>query len=37
VWAGQVVGLIDDVPTCEALLQRMVAQCRQRLAEAAAL
>jgi nitronate monooxygenase len=35
VWAGQVVGLIDDIPTCEALLQRMVAQCRQRLAEAA--
>lgn len=25
VWsAGQVVGLIDDIPTCEALLERMV-------------
>ena len=37
VWAGQVVGLIDDIPSCEALLQRMVAQCRQRLAEVATL
>ncbi len=32
VWAGQVVGLIDDIPSCEELIQRMVAQCRQRLA-----
>lgn len=31
VWAGQVVGLIDDVPTCEALIQRMVAECLERL------
>ena len=36
VWAGQVIGLIDDVPTCAALLERMVAECRQQLARAAA-
>ena len=31
VWAGQVVGLIEDVPTCEVLLNRMVTECRQHL------
>ena len=31
VWAGQVVGLIDDIPTCEALIARMVRECRERL------
>ena len=36
VWAGQVVGLIDDIPTCDELLQRIVAQCRQSLARAGA-
>lgn len=36
VWAGQVVGLIDDIPTCDELLQRMVAQCRESLARAGA-
>lgn len=36
VWAGQVVGLIDDIPTCDELLQRMVAQCRESLARASA-
>lgn len=36
VWAGQVVGLIDDIPTCDELIQRMVAECRQRLAAGAA-
>ncbi len=35
VWAGQVIGLIDDVPTCAVLLERMVAECRQQLARAA--
>ncbi len=29
--AGLVIGLIDDVPTCEELIQRMVGECRQRL------
>ncbi len=37
VWAGQVVGLIDDIPSCADLLQRMVRECRERLAAAAAL
>lgn len=31
VWAGQVVGLIDDVPSCKVLIERMVAECRERL------
>ena len=31
VWAGQVVGLIDDLPTCEQLVRSMVAECRERL------
>jgi nitronate monooxygenase len=37
VWAGQTVGLIDDVPTCAELIQRMVTECRQHLATAARL
>lgn len=31
VWAGEVVGLIDDIPTCAELIERMVAECRTRL------
>lgn len=31
VWAGEVVGLINDIPSCEELIERMVAECRQRL------
>lgn len=31
VWAGQVVGLIDDIPTCDELIQRMVKECRERM------
>ncbi|MBK4739283.1 nitronate monooxygenase [Noviherbaspirillum sp. DKR-6] len=34
VWAGEVVGLINDIPSCEELIERMVAECRQRLATA---
>ncbi|WP_184334990.1 NAD(P)H-dependent flavin oxidoreductase [Povalibacter uvarum] len=34
VAAGQVVGLIDDVPTCGELIQRMVNECRSRLGAA---
>jgi len=37
VWAGQVVGLIEDIPSCRELLDRMVAQCRERLAAAATI
>jgi len=33
ITAGQVIGLIDDIPTCDALIQRMVRECRQRSAE----
>jgi NAD(P)H-dependent flavin oxidoreductase YrpB (nitropropane dioxygenase family) len=32
VWGGQVVGLIDDVPSCEELIRRMVIECRDHLA-----
>jgi len=31
VWGGQVVGLIDDVPSCSDLIQRIVIECQQRL------
>ena len=34
VAAGQVVGLVDDVPCCADLIERMVAECRQQLAQA---
>jgi nitronate monooxygenase len=37
ITAGQVVGLIDDVPTCDALVQRMVRECRERLDAARAM
>lgn len=37
VRAGQVVGRIDDIPSCADLLQRMERACRERLAAAAAL
>lgn len=32
--AGQVVGLIDDIPSCADLIERMVADCRTHLAQA---
>jgi nitronate monooxygenase len=32
VWAGQVSGLIDDVPTCAALIQRIVTECSRTMA-----
>jgi nitronate monooxygenase len=31
VWGGQVIGLIDDIPTCAELVQRMVEECRAQL------
>ena len=31
ITAGQCIGLIDDVPTCAELIERMVAECRERL------
>ncbi len=36
ITAGQVVGLIEDIPSCEELLQRMVRECRESLAGALA-
>jgi nitronate monooxygenase len=36
VAAGQVIGLIDDVPTCADLIERMVADCRAALSRAQA-
>lgn len=36
VWASQAVGLIDDVPTCAELLQRMAGDCLDRLRTALA-
>ena len=35
--AGQVVGLIDDIPSCAELIERMVHECRERLASASAM
>ena len=37
IWAGQTVGLIDDVPSCEELIQRIVSECRQHLSAASRL
>ncbi|CAN7767282.1 nitronate monooxygenase family protein [Pseudorhodoferax sp. LjRoot39] len=37
VWAGQAVGLVDDIPTCAELLDRMVADCRAALGRAGGL
>lgn len=34
VWASQVVGLIDDIPSCAQLLETMVADCRAALRDA---
>ncbi|MGU7778632.1 NAD(P)H-dependent flavin oxidoreductase [Burkholderia sp. PU8-34] len=31
ITAGQVIGLIHDIPTCEVLVERIVADCRKRL------
>ena len=35
--AGMVIGLIDDVPTCAELIQRIVHECREHLRAAAAM
>lgn len=37
VWAGQVVGLIDDIPSCRELIERIVGECREALSMAGAL
>jgi nitronate monooxygenase len=35
--AGQVVGLIDDIPSCAELIERIVRECRERLVTAGAM
>jgi nitronate monooxygenase len=37
VAAGMVIGLINDVPTCQELIDRIVRECRQALAAASAM
>lgn len=37
ITAGMVIGLIDDLPTCDELIKRMVHECRERLAFATRL
>lgn len=32
--AGMVIGLLEDIPTCKEVIERMVAECRTRLAAA---
>ncbi len=34
VWASQAIGLMHDIPTCAALLERMVAECKAQLTQA---
>jgi len=31
VWASQAVGLVEDIPTCAELLDRMVRECREAM------
>lgn len=31
IWASQAIGLVDDIPTCEELLNRMVLDCRMAM------
>ncbi|WP_367112009.1 NAD(P)H-dependent flavin oxidoreductase [uncultured Psychrobacter sp.] len=31
ITAGQIVGLIDDIPTCAELIERIIAECEERL------
>ena len=35
--AGMVIGLIDDVPSCAELIERIVAECREQLRAASAM
>lgn len=34
IWAGLCIGLIDDIPTCAELVERMVGDCQKSLLEA---
>jgi nitronate monooxygenase len=37
LWAGQTIGLIDDVPSCAELVQRIVTECRLAIAHGVTL
>lgn len=37
VWAGLGIGLMNDIPTCADLIERIVAECREALARATML
>lgn len=37
ITAGQCIGMINDIPSCETLISRMVAECREQLARASAM
>ncbi|MDH4582827.1 nitronate monooxygenase [Pseudomonas sp. BN415] len=37
LWAGQAIGLIDDIPTCSQLVERIVEDCRRAIARGAQL
>ncbi|MDA8484623.1 nitronate monooxygenase family protein [Pseudomonas resinovorans] len=37
LWAGQTIGLIDDVPSCAELVKRIVTDCRLAIARGATL
>lgn len=37
VWAGMGIGLMDDVPTCAELIERIVRECREALSKASRL
>jgi nitronate monooxygenase len=37
VWAGLGIGLMDDIPTCAELIDRIVGECREALSRATAL
>jgi NAD(P)H-dependent flavin oxidoreductase YrpB (nitropropane dioxygenase family) len=34
VWSSMAIGLMDDIPTCAELIERMVRECRQQLDQA---
>jgi len=34
IWAGMGIGLIDDIPSCVELIERIVSECRESLARA---
>lgn len=37
IWASMACGLIDDIPSCSELIERIMAECRERLTAARAI